>query len=729
MLSTPIKNKGMKDKAIKVGNINKKNMKVVKDIFLNRKPEKHKNKVISTKGMTGKIQIKLIGAFLIPVGFIILLGVISFLKSSDALISNYKTATLSNMNNMSSYIDLGLEMVTDKSSLLNTNTTLQNYYSGKYSDDIVTEQKKFKELQEYVFADILSNNIIKSIYIFGNYGKGIMTQGVPDSTLYNDFMGSEEGTAFLDSTEKKQWMGRHPFLDQKAGIENGDYSVSYISYIYNSNSEKVGFIVLDVSMDFVQKALTNSGLPKESKVAFVSQDGKEIRSDSETDKEYFIGKDFYKKIIDKDTKANGYENVSVNHENYLFLYSYITQSNSYLCALIPKNIITRQAGDVRNFTIVIVLIASITAILFGTMISSGISNTIKNINDVLKKSASGDLTHKIHMRRKDEFLLLGNGINQLIDSIKELIRDMAKVGNTVLTSASGVSENSNILFHTTQNISSAVDEVKHGINSQSQGTESCLLQMSDLSEQIGRVSDNAYSIRKSAEHTKEVVSKGITIVDNLGLKTKESAEIVKTVIINIENLEQKSQAISDIVRGINEISEQTNLLSLNASIEAARAGKEGKGFQVVANEIRKLAERSSKESERIGKIVNQIQEQTRLTVVTARQAEDEEVLREKALNSAIEIFSDIDQNVENLTATLNHIVEGIKEIEKAKEDTLGLVEEISAISEQTTTAMDQLTVTAMEQLKAVEALNHAVEELGHDSDTLEVKVNIFKTEE
>lgn len=685
-------------------------------------------KSISTKSTPGKlkIQIKLIGVFLIPVGFIILLGVASFLKASDALVSNYETATLSNMNNMVSYIDLGLGIVSDKSIVLSTNSTLKNYYSGRYSDDFITEQNKYKELQGSIFASILSDKIITNIYVFGEYGKSIFTEGIPESTLYDDFLKSEEGTAFINSGAKGKWIGSHPYLDQITASE--DYSISYICYLYNDNSQQVGFVIMDISMDFIKNSLKNAGLPQGSQVAFITRDGKEIKPDSGSETS-FLGKEYFNNILKNNVSTNGSDYVTINKEKELFLYSYIPQSDSYLCVLIPQNIITKQADDVKNLTILIVLIASLAAIVFGTIISFGISNTIKKINNVLGKSASGNLTNRIQIKRKDEFLLLGNGINHLMDSIKELIREMTKVSHAVFTSASEVSENSTILSRTTQNISSAVDEVKQGINSQSQGTESCLLQMSDLAEQINKVSENTFLIRKSADDTKEVINKGMSIIEDLGKKTKLTSTNVRSVINNIENLELKSHAISDILQSINEISEQTNLLSLNASIEAARAGQEGKGFSVVAGEIRKLAERSSHEAERIKKIINQIQEQTQITVQTAKQTEEEETLREQALNNAIKIFIDIDNNVGELTSTLDDIMVEIKEIENAKDDTLGAVEEISSISQQTTAAMDQLSTTAMEQVKALQAMNSAVVELGHDSDTLEVKVNIFKTEE
>lgn len=677
---------------------------------------------------TGKIKIwmKLIGVFLIPVGFIVLLGVISFMKASDALISNYKASTLSNLNNMASYLDLGFDMVSDKSTLLNTNSILKNYYSGYFKDKQVEEMKKYKELQEFAYANILSDNIIKNIYIFGRYGNAILTKGSSTASLYDEFTNSEEGASFRNSGENKKWIGRHPYLDSVAAITDQDYSVSLISYIYNDHSEKVGYILLDISMDFVRNTLADSGLPKESKIAFLMKDGKEISGNSTSEENYFIGTQYCDSLLSESRNESNYELVDVNGIRHLFFYSYVSKCDGYICVLLPQSYITRQADSVKIITVIIVLIASITAIILGTLIAYGIGTTIRNINLILERSASGDLTSHIRMKRKDEFMLLGNGINRLIFSLKGLLNDMAKVSKTVNVSAGEVSTNSSILLQTTHSINSVVDEVIQGVQSQCEGTESSLSEMSELSQQIERLCESTDLIRKSAYDTTEVTKKGMAIIDELELKTKKSSEIINSVIDNIEDLEKKSNSISDILKGINEIASQTNLLSLNATIEAARAGLEGLGFQVVANEIKNLADKSALEAKRIGSIISEIQNQTQVTVKTAKDAQKEEVEREAALKRAVRVFTDIDKNVEMLTSNLNHIMASINEIENAKEDTLAAFEEISAISQQTTAAMDQFRDTATKQLTAVEALNKAVEELSIDSNLLEEKISVFK---
>lgn len=679
---------------------------------------------------TGRVKIwmKLIGVFLLPVCFIILLGVISFNKASTALINNYKASTLSNLNSMASYLDLGFDMVSDKATLLNTNSILKNYYSGNYKDKQLEEMKKYKELQEFAYANILSDNIIKNIYIFGSYGNAILTKGTSSASLYSDFMNSEDGLSFLNSGESKKWIGSHPYLDSVAGITDQDYSVSLISYIYNDHGEKPGYILLDVSMDFVRNSLSGSGLPSESKIAFLMRDGKEISEHSTSEADFFTDTDFCKALLSENAEDSSYELVDVNGVSHLFFYSYVRLCDGYLCVLLPQSYITKQADSVKIITVIIVLLASLIAILLGTVMAYGISNSIKKIILILEAAASGDLSGEINIKRKDEFLLLASGINRLVLSLKGLINDMAAVSKTVHVSATDVSSNSSVLLQTTQSINSVADEVIQGVQSQCEGTESSLTEMSELSQQIERLCESTELIRKSAYNTTEITKKGMIIIDELELKTKKSSAIINSVIENIEELEHKSNAISGILKSINEIAAQTNLLSLNATIEAARSGIEGLGFQVVANEIKHLAEKSAQEAKRIGSIIAEIQDQTQITVKNAKNAQEEEAERVAALKGAVLVFSDIDNNVKMLSSNLDHIMTSINEIENAKEDTLAAFEEISAISQQTTAAMDQFRDTASRQLEAVESLNKAVEELGIDSNLLEKKISVFRTD-
>ena len=145
------------------------------------------------------------------------------------------------------------------------------------------------------------------------------------------------------------------------------------------------------------------------------------------------------------------------------------------------------------------------------------------------------------------------------------------------------------------------------------------------------------------------------------------------------NLERKSSSIGEIINVINEIADQTNLLSLNASIEAARAGDAGRGFAVVASEIRKLADQSKESVNNIISIIEGIQEDTHKAVNIAREAEEVLRLQENAVSNTTQSYLNINDSVENLVVQLRQIIENVDNIEEARVSTLGAIESISAV--------------------------------------------------
>ncbi|ROR31436.1 methyl-accepting chemotaxis protein [Mobilisporobacter senegalensis] len=671
------------------------------------------------------IRVKLIGGFIIPVGCILLLGIVSYTKASRGIISSYETASQNSLNMLSQYYSLAFQSVISKSTQINANEELKKYYSGYYKGDPLKEISGFKEAQSLASSTTIGDQIIKSVYVFSEYGDGISSYGSLPKTTYNDFLNSKEGKIIADSENESYWGGYHTFLDELVNIKNEDYGLSFFNKLYSTSNKPIGYIVLDVKMDFVKKALKDVNLGEDCISGFITSDNREILEGGYDKGFKFASREFFQTSLKSD-KQNGSSYVDYNGDTYLYIYSKIMDGNAIVCSLIPKDMITRQAQDVKTATVIIVLIASMIAIITGSIMSSGISNAIHKTNGVLEKASEGDLTVSVKLRRKDEFLALSNSIANMMVSMKTLIIKMAGVSATVSASAYDVSNNSGLFLNATKQISSAVSDIDQGLNQQAADSEKCLIQMEGLADQIEELNKNTNAMDHIAQNTKNVVESGIVIVDELNLKSKDTANVTKIVIEDIERLEVDSKSVSSIVETINSIAEQTNLLSLNASIEAARAGEAGRGFSVVADEIRKLAEQSASSANQIGEIIQNIQSQTKKTATTAKRAEDIVISQEEALLNTINVFNEINGQVESLTKSIEKISAGLVKIEDSKNDTLGAIESISATSEETAAASGQLGITVDSQLEAVKDLNHAAERLRADAKNLEDSVLIFK---
>ena len=322
-------------------------------------------------------------------------------------------------------------------------------------------------------------------------------------------------------------------------------------------------------------------------------------------------------------------------------------------------------------------------------------------------------------------MILCESTNQMLGNIRALINKADTVAKALGNASERVGGNSGILLEETKSITTSISDVEKGIVMQANDAENCLTRMDDLSKKIGVVSENTGKIADIADVTKSTVSDGLATIDTLQDKVKATTQVTAEVISNIEDLEKASQSIANIVGAINDIADETSLLSLNASIEAARAGDAGRGFAVVAESIRKLAEQSLNSVNEIRNIVGKIQKQTVDTVEVAKQAEVIVNSQEEALKATIDVFHDIDKHVSGLAENLSQISAGIDAMEGAKKDTLAAIESISAVAEETASAVTEVNEAAGRQLEAVKKLNNESEELIDRSEDLVEAINKF----
>ncbi|MBP1756056.1 MAG: methyl-accepting chemotaxis sensory transducer [Firmicutes bacterium] len=672
---------------------------------------------------------KLIICFLIPVMCIIILGLVSYSKASTKIIGNYESSTAASINTAAEYYELILNNVEDMSLQLQNDAIMKQYFTGFYKKDAGQENETLRMLRNNVMSMATANSIIENIAIIANYGKEITSTGsiiqeAKEDIPYKVYQETEEAKQVSSAKNKMAWSGYHTFFDQKLGTKPEKYGITLVREYYNTASQPVGYIMIDVKKDVLQEVIEGLDLPKGSSFAFICPDGREI-TDTEDDKSsIFSGQDFFRASLDSD-EISGFDYVTVNKEKYFYVYAKIGESASMACALIPYSHLTKQADIIKTITIIIVLIAATLAIATGILISGNISSSIHKIISKLALAAQGDLTVRISTKQKDEFGTLGDSVNHMIHNMKSLIEKTNQISDKVLESSYKVDSSSQIMLESSKSIGIAISDIQQGVTDQAQDTEQCLVQTNDLAERINRVYDNTGEINEIAGTAMSVVGEGLAIVDDLGNKTEATADINKTTIRNIQELERESKAISDIIGVITEITVQTNLLSLNASIEAARAGEAGRGFAVVAEEIRKLAADSGDAAKKIGVIINGIQSKTKSTVDSVKQTEVIVKSQEAALQNTVEAFENIKIYVETLVKKIGNISDEIKDIEKAKAMTLNAIVNISAISEETAAASEEVETTAEDQLRAVKALNEEASELKENVKQLEEAMKIF----
>lgn len=692
-----------------------------------RKPQPKKTgnsrKAAKDKGMGLRgIQVKLIGAFMIPVILFVIIGFMIYSKCSTTLNSTYEASANTSVGTLEEYLGLGFENIELMATRLSINSAITSYYTGSE----VKSESMLMDTKVALSNESTADKFIDHIIVCAKSGTACSEKGAIRGDVYNAFVESEEGKNVESEIGMgSMWISSHPAIDEVTGYDSDEYALSLVTVLKNNSNKSVGYIIIDVKTSFIQDILDNAQISDNSIKGFVLEDGSQVLSGDSDIK--FTDTDFYQEALAGEN-LQGSKEVSYEGADYLFTYSRIEGTNMLVCAMVPQKEIMAGAQAILRYTLIAVAICAVIAIVVGSVLASGISKAIRKVNRVLKKTSDGDLTGQISMKRKDEFNVLSSSITNMIGSMKDLILKMTNVSGHVSDSAVQVGTNSEVLLEVTKDITEAVDYINSGISQQAQDTESCLEQMNGLAERINVVHENTDEISEIAQEAQGAIENGMVIVANLGEKVQGTTEVTETIIREIRELNKESIAINSIIGTINEIAEQTNLLSLNASIEAARAGEAGRGFAVVSEEIRKLAEQSGNAGNQIGEIINHIQERLAATIETAGLAGESVAFQTEALNNTVDVFKNISQQVSKLAEDVEKITQSVGGIEQAKDDTMNAIKSISTTSNQTESASEELARSTEKQLQAVEVLNDAVKRLQMDAEDLDTSVSIFKVQ-
>lgn len=678
------------------------------------------------------IRFTLIGGFLIPVLMIIVLGMVSYTTASNTIMEKYEESSLNTITAMSLYGGTLVEGIATRAMEQIANSDMRNYYEN-YSDNT---DEKWIEVYSGAKSDMLQmkngTSSINNFYTIPESGFEINSLGNDlGETIYSDFKASDIGVSFTENPSKKNgWFGSHTAIDDARGSSGDDYAFTYVQRFVNMDT----YIVLDWDIKSAEEMLANIDFGENSICALVSADGKEVsriyRTDAENnlfmekiEEPLFTNAGFYQMAIDAEGIGNA--NVQWNGTSYLYVYAPLGNSGLFLCTLIPRANIIAEVTSIRHLTVIVVVFAALIALLVGTFISGGISRTVSSISASLGKVADGDMTQRFVINRGDEFGALGNTLNNTIDKIRLLMTDMKNFGYNVNVTAEGTTKKTETLNDAIRNILTNIEEVTDNVQSQAAETDKSNERMQVFAGRLDDIYGETSQMSDAIQDVSEAIHKGQIIVNDLDKSSSTTSEITRLLVDNADGVQRHSTEIEGIIDTINNIAEQTNLLSLNASIEAARAGEHGRGFAVVAEEIRKLADMSSKAAGEVSQILSKMSDMTGKTVQSAKETEDIIAKQHDSLNETVTIFGVIEEKVQNLVNGLEVVVNGMMEINADKDEIQNSVQNISTKAEMAAVSTEEVTSSLNEQADVMTELTENMEALRKEIVTLEQSMDRF----
>ena len=397
-----------------------------------------------------------------------------------------------------------------------------------------------------------------------------------------------------------------------------------------------------------------------------------------------------------------------------------------IVAALEQNELSDDTRTIIITTGIITLIMAVIAVILSFILSNGNAANIQKLQEVFDKASNGDLSTFTNIKSRDELGNLGKNYNDMIKNIGVLLESAKKTSTTVYETSTGLSSMAEETTASMSKVSMAVSEIAQGAMNLAENSQETVTSIGELSSKLDTISNVTSDMSNVSNNTKELSSEGIGIVNVLISKNSETMEATMKVADIVTNMNESVKKISTISDAITEITEQTNLLSLNASIEAARAGDAGKGFAVVASEIGKLAEQSKKSTEQITVLIEEIQEKADIVVQAMNGTKEINQEQNQAVTKTEKIFNDISASITDLTGKVIEVKSSVDEMQVQKQIFVTQIESTSAISEETAASTEEVTASAERVTETMSRFSQNTEDLKQLAEKLKKEIDKFK---
>lgn len=489
--------------------------------------------------------------------------------------------------------------------------------------------------------------------------------------------------------------------------------------IKNSSGAIVGVMAADISLQALKGISEHAQIGKNGYVEIVDNVGTVLahpNNDKVLQKESFAKIDYVQQVLNG--KSGCTEVVSTRGDKTLTAFAPIAKYKWGIIVNQPIKEIFDVAISASYIIIGILIISILLAAATAFYIARGIANPLQQVVHSVEKIAGGDLSTIVTAEGVLEVNQLVMGINHMTTSLRKIITQAAAVAESVAASAEELTAAANEVGRASDQVAHTIQDVAHSAVTQMNLSNQSSGVMADMNHSVLDTVQAACDVAEVTGKSEQSASDGIKQVDHaVNLMNHIQEDVGKTAKM-IYVLGEKSRQIGQIVEVITNIAGQTNLLALNAAIEAARAGEQGRGFAVVADEVRKLAEQSQMAAKEIAQIIGAIQSETSQTVQAMDKSSmevDEGVRVVKASKVAFEgIYVDVKnvkQQVENIVILIDKQQSGSTQVEQSISDIAECAKVNSDSSQEVAAASEEQNASVQEIVAAVTGLARMASEL------------------
>ena len=537
------------------------------------------------------------------------------------------------------------------------------------------------------------------------------------------------------STHRKEYMKINTFneayfksMKNKEGLmignpikspATGRYVIPVVGFI-KSMASNLGYMVIMFDLEKFTQSINNIKTDEKVYSYLVNKEG--IILYNNLDKSKLGAKIENTFIIDK---LKNMEKLSPSFENYkdngsiqVAALSTLDSADWLIVSGINKSDYESNIQKIRNYIIIIIIVLLVLSFVIVFTYSKTISLSINKLVDNMRQVSKGILDVEANFHVNKEIKMLNNNFNKMLTDLKSLILGIVSSTKIITDSSQRLLLVSSKTYDATEKVSQIMNDVTQGANDQVSYIEDGVRKINLASEKIHKLQAHTSYIMKASESTKVAVQNGLSQINMLNNTSKSSNEIAHEVKSQVSELKMQIENIALVLDTIKRISKKTNLLALNASIEAGRAGEAGKGFSVVADEIGKLAQLVELEIKSVEETICKIQ--LKAKSVTQVVAENDKVVTQQngCVEDTEEAFNIILKEIKGMSSSLTNIVNFIGDMVESNEEVINTISNISNISIRVKDETIDANALSQEQFVMIE-------DIKRESEGLEVSAKEF----
>jgi methyl-accepting chemotaxis protein len=662
----------------------------------NRSKEKS-NSAKKSLSIKNRLVISFLIILLVPT---LMVGFMSYKNAKEEIRNRIFLSSEANIQLLNKFLNSKLEP-----KIYDANYFSEVFSSASYSETEV--QNTLKKLQQY---SGLHEEAV-SVYVGTNSGEMILypEQKMPDGfdprerPWYKDAMASSGKPVFTN-----------PYVD----AASGDLLVTVAKAVEDGS----GVFAIDLSLQELKKLTDSIQIGEKGYTAILGTDESFIVHPTEKAGTKASG-EWTSTVFNKENGHLSYEYNGIEKEMEFFTNEL---TGWKIIGAMDLSEVTEAAQPILFGTFTIVGLFIILGVVLSYFIIRSIARPIRELSEITEKVADGDLTQVYTVRRNDEVGILGTSFNNMVFALKDLITQVGEKSDLLASSSEQLNASSEQNNHATEQVANAIQEVASGTENQRNIVHQSTEVVKEMSESIDKIMLNAHQVAETAGEANKVVTDGEQSIQTSIQQMKNINDTVTDLGKVIHTLGTRSHEISQIVDVISQIAAQTNLLALNAAIEAARAGEHGKGFAVVADEVRKLAEQSAKSTESIRHLISSIQADTNTAVVSMEKGTDEVEKGIAIVDHAGASFREIQQFVDNVTTQIHEVSASMEEMGQGAKQVVEFVSRIEEITAGVNSESQEVSAATEQQLASMQEIAASAASLSSMAEELQDSVKKFK---